>query len=236
MFDTRIPLYGICLLLSIVIGLFFIYKNLQKEKYTKEQITALLLYVFLGIVFGAKYFTYFTNYSKYKGNFKFMEIGFSSYGAVIGTILVLILFAKQYKKSFKEMLTAILPSIPLMYGIGKIGCFLTGCCYGIEYNGIFNVMYKYSSSAPSGVRLFPIQLVEAIVFILIFFYIYQKKKKNSPKIISYVFILCGILKFLLDYLRASHVNIVLSTNQIVSLIFVIIGVFLFVKKSPKASK
>ena len=97
MFNTKIPLYGILLLISIASGLFLIYKDLKKRKYTKEQIMVLLLYVFLGIIFGAKYFTYFTNYSKYKDGFRFMEVGFSSYGAVIGSILMLLLFSKQFK-------------------------------------------------------------------------------------------------------------------------------------------
>ena len=44
-----------------------------------------------------------------------------------------------------------------MYSIGKIGCLLVGCCYGIEYSGPFSIVYNYSYSDIVGVRLFPIQ-------------------------------------------------------------------------------
>ena len=236
MFNTKIPLYGIMLLISISTGLFLIYKSLKKSKYKKDQIMALMLYMFLGIVFGAKYFTYFTNFSRYKSNFNFMQIGFSSYGAVIGVIIVFVLYSKQFKKSFMELLLIMLPPIPLMYAIGKIGCFFAGCCYGIEYNGIFNIVYKYSVSAPNNVKLFPVQLAEAIVFILIFVFIQIMKNKVSSKIIPLTFVLCGISKFLLDYLRSSHVNVILSVNQIVSIVFIIIGVFFFIKKPYKPIK
>ena len=66
-----------------------------------------------------------------------------------------------------------------MYAIGKIGCFLVGCCYGIKYSGIFSVVYNYSLHAPVGVSLFPIQLVESIVFLLIFIYMLNKKLQNK---------------------------------------------------------
>ena len=195
----------------------------------------LLLYVFLGIIFGAKYFTYFTNYSKYKDGFRFMEVGFSSYGAVIGSILMLLLFSKQFKKSIKDLLCSILPAIPLMYGIGKIGCFLAGCCYGIEYSGLFNVVYKYSVNAPNNVKLFPVQLVEAIVFLGIFLFINIKyKEKKDTKVIPLVFILCGIAKFSLDYLRISHVNKMISINQVFSLVFIVIGLIILIYNKKRA--
>ena len=95
-------------------------------------------------------------------------MGLSSYGAVIGLIVMLFLYSKQHKKKFKDLLFAIMPSIPLMYGIGKIGCFLVGCCYGIKYYGPLSITYNYSPSAPKDIGLFPIQLLEAIVFIIIF--------------------------------------------------------------------
>jgi len=57
-----------------------------------------------------------------------------------------------------------------------------------------------------------------------------KKEKNKDYIIGFAFILCGLSKFLLEYLRASHINIFLSCNQIVSLIFVGVGVCFILKK------
>ena len=64
-----------------------------------------------------------------------------------------------------------------MYAVGKIGCFFAGCCYGIEYNGFLNVTYNYSAIAPKGISLFPIQLLESIVFLIIFLYTFIKFHK-----------------------------------------------------------
>lgn len=232
MINTNVPIYGIIILISITIGIIYIFlqnKKIENDKYLNM---ALVLYMLLGSVFGAKYFSYLSNPSRYNHEFNFFRIGLSSYGAVIGMIILLIVYSMQYKKKLKDLLYFIIPSIPLMYSIGKIGCFLAGCCYGIKYNGLFSVTYHYSHNNINGISLFPVQIVETIVFFIIFLIIcyLQRKNYNKLKVISISFILCGIFKFLLDYLRASHINAFISLNQYVSIIFVIIGLILFFKK------
>ena len=145
---------------------------------------------------------------------------------------MVLLYSKQFKKSLIELLCITVPAVPLMYSIGKIGCFVAGCCYGIRYDGPFSVTYYYSLSAPKGVSLFPIQIVESIIFALIYIYIKFLQKKNISKqyTISITFILCGFFKFVLDFLRNSHINKILSTNQFVSIIFILIGIYMILKK------
>ena len=236
MFDTEFPIYGFFIIIAVLIGLIEFGKKLYKQNFEKEQIFILIIYILLGIIIGAKYFTYFSYLSYYKNNFSFLKIGLSSYGAIIGMLIMLFIFAFQFKKKISNLLYALLPSIPLMYSIGKIGCFLVGCCYGIKYDGLFSVVYYYSYSAPKGIKLFPIQLIESIVFILIYIYFFFKTKNKvaNDKDIGILFIMCGLSKFLLDYLRASHINIIISINQIFSLLFIIIGlVLLYYKKNTK---
>lgn len=232
MFDTKIPLYGIFIIIAILSGLLVVYKNAKHLNLKTEEIIGLLIYIGLGAIFGAKYFTFLTNFKKFNEIFTFTKIGLSSYGAVIGIIILLFLFSMQYKKSFKKLIYILLPSISLMYGIGKIGCFLAGCCYGIEYNGPLSVVYNYSYSAPKGISLFPVQLLEAIIFIVIFIYTYNKIKKSKPNyiIVGQIFAICGVSKFLLDYLRMGHIGKLFSINQLVSLVFVLIGLFLILSK------
>ena len=174
MFQTNFSFYGLFIILAIICGLVIVYMNLKFLKFKKEETIGLLLYIALGCIFGAKYYTYFVNYQKYNGFFNFIRVGLSSYGAVIGILFMLLLFSKQYKKNFKDLLCILLPAIPFMYAVGKIGCFFAGCCYGIEYNGFLNVTYNYSAIAPKGMSLFPIQLLESIVFLIIFLYVNQR--------------------------------------------------------------
>lgn len=232
MFQTNFSFYGLFIILAIICGLVIVYMNLKFLKFKKEETIGLLLYIALGCIFGAKYYTYFVNYQKYNGFFNFIRVGLSSYGAVIGILFMLLLFSKQYRKNFKDLLCILLPAIPFMYAVGKIGCFFAGCCYGIEYDGFLNVTYNYSAIAPKGMSLFPIQLLESIVFLVIFLYTFIKFRKvdiDKNIFIGQTFIICGVPKFFLDYLRSSHVGLFLSTNQIFSITFILAGLILVIK-------
>ena len=118
-----------------------------------------------------------------------------------------------------------------MYAIGKIGCFLAGCCYGIPYAGPGHVIYNYSLVAPAGTCLFPIQIVETITFLFIFIYMIHKiiTNKFSLHTLGISFILCGLAKFVLDFFRTSHINILISSNQIISIAFIVLGILIALK-------
>lgn len=226
MFDTEIPLYGIFILLALFANVIISSILAKKYNYNTTEVTNMLVYENIGILLGAKILTYIEHYKEL--DFDLLNLGISSYGGVIGAIVFLLLFAFQFKKKVKELLFVFMPSIPLMYAIGKIGCFLVGCCYGIEYTGIGSVVYKYSLAAPSNLSLFPVQLVETFVFMLIFVYMLNKSLKDNfdYKTLGISFVLCGISKFLLDYLRMSHIGKVLSFSQVISIIFIVIGGFI----------
>lgn len=235
MLNTSVHVYGIFIFLSIIVGTIIICKNLKSDMSNKFEMLCFIFYIILGSIIGAKYFTLLTNFDKYR-NYDFLEIGLSSYGAVIGLLVMIIIFSKQFKKKIENILYDVITVVPLMYSIGKLGCFFVGCCYGIEYNGIFSITYNYSYSAPNFVKLFPVQLVESVLFFIIFIYLTFKKRKEKDKIkiICDTIILCGLSKFTLDYFRNSHKNTIISINQIVSLIFCLI--FIYIKLKRKKSK
>ena len=237
MINTKFSLYPTMILLSLLANIIIVILIYKKNNFTKDEIIGALVYENMGIIFGAKLLTYIQNYKTY-GNFIFLSLGLSSYGALIGAILCLIIFGLQFKKPIKDMLFTFMPSIPLMYAIGKIGCFLVGCCYGIEYNGIGSISYKYSQVAPNHIHLFPVQIIETITFTIIFIYMIKKilKNKFNWKTLGISFLLSGIAKFILDYFRMSHANTLISLNQIISIIFIVIGIVMYIKNNENRIK
>lgn len=218
------PFYGIILLISIIISLFYIYRMLKKENIKDKNIYLyILLYGLFAIVFG-KFYTMITS-----NEYNILKAGLSSYGGLIGVILASIIF-EFIVPTNKKIIKYTIISLPLTYGIGKIACFIAGCCYGIPYNGIFNVVYKDGLNIP----LFPIQITETIVFIIIF--IICNKLRNNKNIIYITIFISTIAKFLLDFLRYEHINKLITTNQIFSIIVIIaIIVLLIIKKLKKTS-
>lgn len=213
----KFPLYGIIIIVSILVGYIYVYRSLKRDNFNDKNIKLLwLLYFTFPIVFGLLY-TMCTNSSVHS----ILESGLSSYGGLIGIILSSIIF-EFIVPSDKKIIKYSILSLPLIYGISKIACFVSGCCYGIPYDGIFSVRYPQGLN----INLFPVQFVETITFIILF--IILNKFKNNKYIIYITIIMCALAKGLLDFLRYEHVNKVITNNQIFSIILVIVTIIVFI--------
>ena len=211
-------LYGIALLSALIVNVIIVYKNSKKKKLKQEEILNLLLYENMGIIFGGKCYTYITNYAEYKYS-SFFNIGLSSYGALIGASIMIIIYIIQFEKEPIKILEIIFLPLPLMYAIGKLGCFTLGCCRGIKYRGLGAVAYKIDRL--NNIELyFPIQIIESCAFIIIFIYLLYllKKQKYNFKNILKITVISNFTKFF-------H-------NQIVSICIAIFSL-LFLKYNKK---
>ena len=155
--------------------------------------------------------------------------GLNSTGGALGLILGVIVFGfitPQYRKDFWIAYTL---SLPLMYGVGKIGCSFAGCCAGICYDGIFHI-------ATDKGNLFPVQITEAVIFILLYIFsmIIYYKDMYDPFVASVIY---AVAKILLDFLRDTHEDKIISANQIMCLaIVVILIVYIIVRKHQRFLK
>ena len=223
--------YGAMILLANFTNINFIYFQCKKEKFKNLEIILLIFYEIFGIIIGNKLLIYIINFYKHE-TISFSKTGFSSYGAIIGILLMLLIYKNQFKKDIWKVLRISLIPVPIMYAIGKIGCAFAGCCYGIEYSGIWHVTYYHSLDAPNQVSLFPIQIIETIFFTIIFGFFFYSYKTSDKNRCSLLFIVCGITKFILDFFRANR-NQLISINQWISIVFIILGItiLLFNKES-----
>ena len=200
-------LYPIFLIGSLIIGILIPSIQLAKAGMRKDILLCVgLLNMFMALFFGAMY-TMIAN-----RNFNLLQIGFSSLGGLIGFLSGTYIFYLMCDKD-KKILENYVVSLPLIYGISKMGCFFAGCCHGIEYSGILNVRYEEGSACALTGNVFPVQITETIVFFLIYF-LMRKKKEN---IVVTTLLFSALAKLSLDFLRYSHEGKILSGNQIVCL-------------------
>ncbi len=210
----------------IILGLVlaFIYSSVYmvKENATKFIVFIYVVVMLYFIICGGVLLSFL---EQVMNGSKEIQLGLSSYGGCIGLIIGLIVLDKMTNNHFKSRYII---SLPLIYSISKLGCFFAGCCYGIPYDRFMSVTYVNGLNTP----LFPVQLVETIVFFVIFailHFLYNKTKY----IIEYTLISCSLAKFLLDYLRYSHLNVTISMNQIISILFFVIGTGIIIYKGKR---
>ena len=214
--EFNFPIYAIIIVASILLGMFYIYIYLKKENKWKPLMWLyFLLSIYMILVFG-KLFTFLTN-----PDVNFLKTGLTSYGGAFGLILATLIFEKIVP-SDKELVKASILSLPFIYGISKIGCFLVGCCYGIPYDGILSITYVDGANIP----VFPVQLLETIIFLIIF--IFLNRFKDSKNIVIISIITMSTFKFLLDFLRYEHYLKGFTTNQFISLFVLLISLIYFI--------
>ena len=200
--------------IMIASGLFFgllTVACLQKRKKVPGNI--ILLFVVLDLVM-CLYISLLTNYVLTLGKY----IRLNSSGAALGMLLGAFIFTKispQYKKTFIESFVI---ALPLMYGLGKIGCAFAGCCAGLPYNGFMCVHTNNGN-------LFPIQKLEALVFLLLFAgsLVFYFKDRFNPLIGSIIY--C-IAKIALDFLRQAHLYHVITATQVMCVVIIVIFMIL----------
>lgn len=116
----------------------------------------------------------------------FKSGGLVFYGGLIVGVLSGWIYLHAKKASFYEYAAVIVPAIPLAHAIGRIGCFLAGCCYGRIVDTPISVYYRNPiGGAPVGVPVFPIQLVESACNILVFviLLIYTRKRLKAGSVL-----------------------------------------------------
>ncbi len=169
-----------------------------------------------------------------KGVFEFKGITFL--GGLIGGAAVFILgyklFAKEEAKKYFPLVLQTAPCCVLIaHGLGRVGCFFAGCCYGMETDGIFGVQFPGHAH-----KELPTQLFEA-VFLFIMFAVTTRLffKEKNINVITYL-LSYGIFRFFIEYIRGDVVErgdfIVsfLYPSQTLSLLMVVAAVLLLAFK------
>jgi len=170
----------------------------------------------------------------------FGEIVF--YGGLIGGVTAMLLFCRRFKIPALPMADLFAPALALSHGIGRIGCFMGGCCYGIPVSPShpFAVVFRPTpiamptptatplttapivTAAPIGVPLLGTQLIEAACLILLaalLAIIYKKTAKAGLTVCLYG-LLYSVLRFVLEFYRGDIMRGVygwLSTSQYISI-------------------
>lgn len=161
--------------------------------------------------------------------------GLVFYGGLIGGAAAAMLYILHFKTPISEMMDIAFTGVPLFHFFGRIGCFLSGCCYGIEYHGAFAVVFPGGNfgNAPPGVELFPVQLLEAALNLLLWVVLAAVYRKTSRcwlttglYLVSY-----GAIRFFLEFLRGDEIRghfLMFSSSQIISIFAVGAGILLII--------
>jgi phosphatidylglycerol:prolipoprotein diacylglycerol transferase len=205
--------------IGVILGCHLLYAlvNYKNTAYVLENIKQMNIISVLGNIFRGRIF----------------------YGGLIGLLAVGFIVIRK-DNSYMKYFDIIAAGIPLFHFFARIGCFLAGCCYGIE-SKIGFIYYNSPLAESNGIMRFPVQLLESLFCIILFFYLnyllINNKFKN--KLLYLYLLIYPTGRFFIEYLRGDESRGIwfhLSTSQIISILIIsliLIRFFILYKKHKK---
>lgn len=174
--------------------------------------------------------------------------GLASHGAAIGVIICAILFSKKYtKKNVLWLLDRIATVVPFGGAAVRIGNFYNSEIVGKASDLPWAVKFHNQSLGYGDiVPRHPAQLYEAFGYVILGFimlYVYHKtNKKNSLGALFGIFLFfLFLIRFIVEFFKenqgteavAEALNIGLNNGQILSLPFMILGIYFFLSSKNR---
>ena len=215
--------YGLMLALAVVVCSFFLSRDAKKMLgLEQEEVLDLVFWTILAGIVGARVFYIILNLKFFiedpKEIFMLQHGGLAFQGGLIFGILAAVWIILRKGWPFWKTADVIAPYLALGHAIGRIGCFLNGCCYGKSVAwGIYFPVHE--------AHLHPTQLYASALLLIIYVLLKKFQKVGLPAgaVFSLYLMLASVKRIGVEFFRADHEALFwgLSVFQWVS-----IGVFI----------
>jgi phosphatidylglycerol---prolipoprotein diacylglyceryl transferase len=133
--------YGFMMLLAVAAGLILALYRARQVGLPDDVIYALAMWMILPGIIGARLFYVIEYRDKFfaqgmsladslKRVASIQEGGLVVFGSLIGAMVGLAIFVSKYRLPLLPLMDVVAPSMAIGQAIGRVGCFLNGCCFG----------------------------------------------------------------------------------------------------------
>ncbi len=234
--------YGLMLGLAFYLAFLLTERELLIREKDPELAYKLLLIIIPSAIIGAKIFHIFENLDEFLRDPKgmiFSGAGLSVYGGFILAFLLSMILIRKSKESILEIFDITAPSVALAYGVGRLGCHVSGDgCYGIATSSFLGTPYP-NGIVPSTAAVFPTPLFESFVSFMFFVLLMKLRKREMPagKLFFIYMILNGSARFLVEFIRLNpKVALDLTHSQFVGVCFILTGIIGWVLVEKQARR
>ena len=234
--------YSLAYILGIVIGWVLCKKIFIKNSDISEKFDDYITYLIIGIILGGRIgYIIFYNFSYYLDNifdiFKIWQGGMSFHGGLLGVIASSYIFAKKNNQNPFLYLDQVSLVAPIGIFFGRLANFINSELYGKTTDVPWSVIFiKVDNLSRHPSQLYE-AILEGIILFLILNYFMNKDYLKKPGLISGLFLIYySLFRFFIEFLRVpdqqiGYLFLNLTMGQIISLVFVSIGITLFYLKN-----
>lgn len=202
--DFKIYSYGATLVAAFLMAIAVALKQGKKAGFSEEVILDLSLILLIAGVLGSRLLFVLLNLGDYLQHplsiLNLREGGLSLHGGIILSFLSALWFCRKRKIPFWSLLDALSPSLILGVAIGRIGCFLNGCCYGKVTSLPWGVVF---ASARIPLARHPAQIYEMLLDLAVFALLlyWQGRKRFEGEVFFFSLLLYSLVRFIVEFFR-----------------------------------
>jgi len=227
--------YGMMYLIAFLGAMFLANKAADKSagEWTRDQVSDLLFYGFLGVILGGRIgYVLFYQWEYFLADpvylFQIWQGGMSFHGGLLGVILAVYIFSRQSGKSFLSVGDFVAPLVPLGLGMGRLGNFINAELWGrqtdVPWAMVFPTDALQLPRHPS--QLYEFFLEGVVLFIIM--YIITRKPRTLGLASGSFLIGYGVFRTIVEFFREPDAHLGLyfsfiSKGQILSIPMILIG-------------
>ena len=208
---VKIHSYGFFLALSFLLGILLARPRAERRGIPAERVDDVSLVVILASILGARALYVLTHLDQFEGRlldmFRTWEGGLVMYGGAIPAVILGMWFLKRWGVDAWKAADAIAPSMALGLGLTRIGCFLSGCCFGAPTDLPWGCVFPPESHAGllnPGIPLHPTQIYESLSGFAICGIVLWLDRKPLARGVIFLTTLAmiAVARFLVDFVRS----------------------------------
>jgi phosphatidylglycerol:prolipoprotein diacylglycerol transferase len=243
--------YGVLVAVAFLTGLWMASRLAHRKNLNVDAVTNLGIYCALSAIAGAKLMMFIVDFRYYREHpgevfsLATLQAGGVFYGGLIAALAVSWWYMRKTHLPALETADVFAPAIALGHGIGRLGCFAAGCCWGVECRRPWSVTFtdpvaNQLVGVPLGQPLHPTQIYEAVAEFCIFGILYWRIALPHRKgaIISLYLMLYSSVRFIVEFFRFHEQGNLwgspLDTSQWISIVLFGVGAAYFLRqRSPE---
>lgn len=243
--DFQITSFGAMVALAFIVAFWVSGMEFERKGISKKVHEHVFLASLVGGILGAKVLFLIENVPlsdliSSPAHYLLLRGGLTFYGGFFLALLAFFVVIKKHGQGFWKVLDAIAPALAIAYAIGRVGCLLVGCDYGIVCALPWAMSFP-KGSPPTLEMVHPTQLYEAMIMLFVFVALWKMRKKRRPDgwLASIYLVLAGLERFFVEFIRTTTESPIsgLSVAQMMAVVLILIGAlkYLSLRKPDEAA-
>jgi phosphatidylglycerol:prolipoprotein diacylglycerol transferase len=205
---VRLFTYGFFLALGFITAIWLAGREARRLGLPAARFYDLCLYIIVAALVGSRLLYVILEYPYFLENPSHVLLlwkgGLVFHGGLVAAFLISFYYMRRHQLPWRTTFDALAVGMPVGQALGRVGCFMAGCCYGSASDLPWAVRFTHPETlCPVQETLHPAQLYEALLLLPVFGVLYwlRTRKRYEGQLLLTYFCLAGTVRFLVEFVR-----------------------------------